>query len=109
MQHARLTGPLQWAYGVRQRYEQQRHTSTLRDSCWWSKGKKQGDGVGHNQRPGESFQEEMMFELHPCFGGHVQGHIAVDTQQEAAGGNQAGQVMGQVTGSLSAQLWMQTL
>lgn len=65
MQHARLTGPLQWAYGVRQRYEQQRHTSTLRDSCWWSKGKKQGDGVGHNQRPGESFQEEMMFELHP--------------------------------------------
>ena len=39
------------------------HTSTLRGSCWWPKGKKQGDGVGHNQRPGEGFQEEMMFEL----------------------------------------------
>lgn len=31
------------------------------------------------------------------------------TQQEAVGGNQAGQGMGQVTSSLSAQLWMQTV
>ena len=33
---------------------------------------------------------------------HVQGRAALDTEQEAAGGNEAGQVTGQVTGSLSA-------
>lgn len=33
---------------------------------------------------------------------HVQGHAALDKEQEAVGGNQAGQVTGQVTGGLSA-------
>lgn len=65
MQQTRLTGPLQWANGVRQRYEQQINIHTNTQGFLLVAQGKQGDGVGLNRRPGEGFQEEVMFELNP--------------------------------------------